>query len=62
MIDCPTDCPKFLEFKWSGDRVYPDDYPEFGTMIELLGVFKTYRIDGFDNDIPYFEVDDIVIV
>jgi hypothetical protein len=60
MIDCPTGCPKYLEFIWSGDRVYPDDYPELGTMIELVGVFNIYKLNGFDY--PYFAVDDIVIV
>jgi len=34
-------CPKILEFILSGD-----DYPMAGAMIELVGIYSSYELDG----------------
>ena len=36
-------CPQGLEFVWSGERTYPDDYPAEDSTIELTGVFSSYE-------------------
>jgi hypothetical protein len=52
-------CPEGLMFVWNGNHTYPDDYPEEGTEIEIIGIFKSY--DGFDFEYYYFDVDDLVV-
>jgi hypothetical protein len=54
--------PKPIEFMWSGERVYPDDYPQAGTIIEVTGVLGSYGEMGFFNSLIYLTVDDIVII
>ena len=52
-------CPQGLEFIWSGDRVYPDDYPKINTTIEFVGVFGSYEESG--DTFYYLAVDDLVL-
>ncbi len=44
--DATACCSQGLEFVWSGDHVYPDDYPEVGKEITVMGTFATYEEDG----------------
>jgi thiol-disulfide isomerase/thioredoxin len=62
LIDCPSGCMKQIEFKLHGGRIYPDEYPDIGDMIEITGVFGTYRVEGFDTDIPYLSAEDLIII
>ena len=36
-------CSEGLEFTLKGEHVYPDDYPEVGTIVTVIGEFATYR-------------------
>ena len=40
--DATSCCQQGLEFIWSGEHKYPDDYPEESTEIEVTGVFSSY--------------------
>ena len=51
-------CPQGLEFVWSGERVFPDDYHAEGSNIELTGMFGSYEELG--STWYYLAVDDIV--
>lgn len=43
-------CSQGMEFIWEdGSHVYPDDYPEDGTLIVVTGTFATYREEGSDS-------------
>ena len=42
--------PQGLEFILRGDYIYPDDYPENGTRIEIIGVYS--RDEGIAS--PYY--------
>jgi hypothetical protein len=53
-------CQGWFEFVWSGNRVYPDDYPEDGTKIEMTGVFGSYEELG--RVFYYLAVDDITVM
>ena len=53
-------CPQGLEFVWSGERVYPDDYPEEDSTIELAGMFNSYEELG--RIWYYLAVDDISVI
>ena len=43
--DATACCAQGLEFVWEGDHVYPDDYPEAGKEITVMGKFNTYQED-----------------
>jgi len=58
--DATACCKQGLEFVWSGDRSYPEDYPEESTQIEVTGVFGSY--DELDITYYYLAVDDISIL
>ena len=60
IVGSATCCPQFLEFKWNEGNT-PDDYPETGTEIEMVGIFGTYNEAMFIG-LPYLAVDDILIV
>jgi len=62
MIEGPTDCDKYLEFRATVERNYPEDYPSIGTIIEIQGVFGIYNIDEHPYPVPYLAIDDFVIV
>jgi len=42
-VDPAGCCSEGMEFAWNGDHVYPDDYPEEGTGIELVGKLESYE-------------------
>ncbi len=44
--DATACCSQGLEFLWSGEHSYPDDYPEIGQEIEVIGTFETYKEVG----------------
>ena len=48
IVDATACCAQGLEFVWSDDHKYPDDYPELDTEIEICGSFNTY-MDGFQE-------------
>jgi hypothetical protein len=62
IIECASGCPKLFSFVWTGNHVYPDDYPEIGSLIELTGVFGTFNLEGIEYTLPVITVDEIVIV
>ncbi len=43
--DATACCAQGIEFVWEGDHVYPDDYPEAGKEITVMGKFNTYQED-----------------
>jgi hypothetical protein len=53
-------CVELFEFVWSGDRVYPDDYPPENALIEVTGVFT--GSSDFSNIHYYLAVDDVTVV
>ncbi len=42
IADATACCQQGLEFVLAGDYSYPDDYPELGTDITVVGEFQTY--------------------
>ncbi len=44
--DATACCAQGLEFVWKGEHTYPDDYPEIGKEITIMGTFNTYEEDG----------------
>ena len=48
-------CPRFMEFRRSGNYTFPDDYPTEGATIELVGVFS--RGEGSF----YLSVDEMIV-
>lgn len=44
--DATACCAQGLEFEPGDSLVYPDDYPEPGTEITILGTFDSYREDA----------------
>lgn len=48
--DAAACCSSGMEFVWEdGSHVYPDEYPEDETEIEVVGVFETYTEEGDEN-------------
>jgi len=58
--DATACCAQGLEFIWSGDHAYPDDYPEDRTIIEVVGVFGSYEESG--NSYYYLAVDNLSVL
>ena len=58
--DATACCQQGMEFIWNGDHVYPSDYPEDFTRIEVTGTFEYYE----ELDYPYYylAVDGITIL
>jgi hypothetical protein len=46
-MDATACCSQGIEFELTDDYVYPDDYPEDGGDICVVGTFDTYEEDGF---------------
>lgn len=46
IADATACCSQGLEFVLEGDYTYPDDYPELGTDITVVGTFDTYDENG----------------
>lgn len=44
--DATACCAQGLEFFWMGEHVYPDDYPQDGSELEVTGVWERYEEDG----------------
>ena len=42
IADATACCSQGLEFVLAGDNKYPEDYPELGTDITVVGEFQTY--------------------
>ena len=42
IADASACCQQGLEFEWEGDHTYPDDYPQIGQDITVVGTFNTY--------------------
>ena len=55
--DATACCAQGIEFAWEGDHVYPDDYPEIDSEIEVQGVFERYE----DENGEYFHVADATL-
>ena len=53
-------CEAGIEFRVTGDYVFPDDYPSEDTEIEVTGIYKSH--DDFDLPYYYIETDKIEIV
>lgn len=47
IMDATACCSQGIEFELTDDYVYPDDYPEEGGDICVVGTFDTYEEDGF---------------
>lgn len=43
IADAAACCSQGLEFVWSGEHIYPDDYPEEYSEIEVIGIFKLIK-------------------
>lgn len=46
IADATACCSQGLEFVLEGDYSYPDDYPELGEEITIIGTFETYEENG----------------
>ncbi|WP_054740254.1 hypothetical protein [Cellulosilyticum ruminicola] len=45
--DAAACCAQGLEFIWDkGEHVYPDEYPNKGNKITVIGIFETYQEEG----------------
>ena len=44
--DAAACCAEGVEFVLEGDLTYPDDYPELGTEITVIGEFQSYEENG----------------
>ena len=46
IADATASCAEGMEFVLEGDLTYPDDYPELGTEITVIGEFQSYEENG----------------
>ena len=46
IADATACCSQGLEFILTGDHTYPDEYPELGAEITVVGTFEWYEEDG----------------
>ena len=46
LSDAAACCAEGIEFVLEGDYTYPDDYPELGTEITVIGEFQSYEANG----------------
>lgn len=47
IADATACCSQGLEFILTGEHTYPDEYPELGAEITVVGTFEWYGEDGF---------------
>ena len=47
IADATACCSQGLEFVLAGEHTYPDDYPELGNEITVIGTFELYEEGGF---------------
>ena len=50
VMDAAACCAQGLEFELSENRSFPDDYPEPGAEITVIGTFDTYREEAEDGN------------
>ncbi|MCR5718194.1 MAG: hypothetical protein K6F80_04065 [Oscillospiraceae bacterium] len=55
--DATACCSQGIEFVLDGEYHYPDDYPETGTEITVVGTYHNYE----DNGTPYVQLQNAVI-
>ncbi|MDF2587177.1 MAG: hypothetical protein K0S41_1018 [Anaerocolumna sp.] len=56
-------CAQGMEFVWGdGSYIYPDDYPDDGTEVEVIGVFDTYTENDDPTIYPYLSKAEIKIL
>ncbi|MFI3212193.1 MAG: hypothetical protein R3Y24_02530 [Eubacteriales bacterium] len=55
--DATACCQQGVEFVLTEDKVYPDDYPEVGSTITVIGVYETYM----EGEYLYFHLEDSVL-
>lgn len=60
VMDATQCCQQGLEFIWSGEHVYPDDYPEKESTIEISGVFDIY--EELDQKYLYIRTDEVTVI
>ena len=48
IADATACCSQGIEFVPTGDYHFPDDYPELGSEITVIGTFDTYIEDGYE--------------
>jgi hypothetical protein len=58
--DAQACCVQAMEFEWTGEHRFPDDYPDPETRIEIAGVFGSYEELG--TTYYYLTVEDITIL
>ena len=46
IADATACCAQGLEFALAGEPVYPDEYPELGAEITVIGEFQSYEENG----------------
>lgn len=46
VADAGACCTQGIEFELEGDNSYPEDYPELGEDITVIGTFSSYEDDG----------------
>ncbi|MBR4472846.1 MAG: hypothetical protein IKS55_04330 [Oscillospiraceae bacterium] len=56
--DATACCAQGLEFQLSENRVYPDDYPDPGSEITVIGTFDTYSEEVDGNTYNYLVLKD----
>lgn len=52
--DATACCAEGIEFVWSGEHSYPQDYPPLYTEITVTGIFSTY----YEEDRMYIQLQD----
>ena len=60
--DATACCAQGLEFALSENRVYPDDYPDPGSEITVIGTFDTYSEEVDGNTYKYLVLKDARLV
>ena len=58
IADATACCAQGLEFVWAGEHIYPDDYPEYGTDIIVIGRLESYM----ENDLMYLHLVDAEVI
>jgi len=58
IADATACCQQGMEFVLAGDHSYPEDYPELGTEISVVGEFQTYM----EGETQYCTLKDAAIV
>ena len=58
IADATACCSQGIEFQLSGSLKYPDDYPEIGSDITVIGTFDTYM----EGECVFCQLIDAVIV